>query len=77
QDDKNKAIQMINKALADKINDNEATNATDQDKIDAKNKAEALANQTINNINKSTTNQAVYNVENKGSQAIAQIHANE
>ncbi|RAC82076.1 fibronectin-binding protein, partial [Burkholderia multivorans] len=55
----------------------EATNATDQDKIDAKNKAEALANQTINNINKATTNQAVDNVENNGSQAIAQIHANE
>ncbi|CQA11974.1 ECM-binding protein homolog [Mycobacteroides abscessus] len=77
QDAKNKAIQMINKALADKINDIEATNATDQDKIDAKNKAEALANQTINNINKATTNQAVDNVENNGSQAIAQIHANE
>ena len=68
---------MINKALADKINDIEATNATDQNKIDAKNKAEALANQTINNINKATTNQAVDNVENNGSQAIAQIHANE
>lgn len=36
-----------------------------------------MANQTINNINKATTNQAVDNVENIGSQAIDQIHANE
>lgn len=77
QDAKNKAIQSINKALADKLNDIDNANATEQDKIDAKNKAEALANQTINNINKATTNQAVDNVENIGSQAIDQIHANE
>ncbi|WP_431523207.1 DUF1542 domain-containing protein [Staphylococcus warneri] len=77
QDAKNKAIQSINKALADKLNDIDNANATEQDKIDAKNKAEAMANQTINNINKATTNQAVDNVENIGSQAIDQIHANE
>lgn len=77
QDAKNKAIQSINKALADKLNDIDNANATELDKIDAKNKAEAMANQTINNINKATTNQAVDNVENIGSQAIDQIHANE
>ena len=77
QDAKNKAIQAINKTLADKINNIDDANATEQDKIDAKNKAEAIANQTINDINKTTTNQAVDNVENNGSQAIDQIHANE
>jgi hypothetical protein len=33
QDAKNKAIQSINKALADKLNDIDNANATEQDKI--------------------------------------------
>ncbi len=59
QDAKDKAIQSINQALANKLKEIEASNATDQDKLIAKNKAEELANSIINNINKATSNQAV------------------
>ncbi|MDA5420733.1 DUF1542 domain-containing protein, partial [Staphylococcus aureus] len=63
QDAKDKAIQSINQALANKLKEIEASNATDQDKLIAKNKAEELANSIINNINKATSNQAVSQVQ--------------
>ncbi|HDD6776176.1 TPA: hyperosmolarity resistance protein Ebh, partial [Staphylococcus aureus] len=77
QDAKDKAIQSINQALANKLKEIEASNATDQDKLIAKNKAEELANNIINNINKATSNQAVTQVQTAGNQAIEQVHANE
>ncbi|AGU55141.1 large surface anchored protein-like protein [Staphylococcus aureus subsp. aureus 6850] len=77
QDAKDKAIQSINQALANKLKEIEASNATDQDKLIAKNKAEELANNIINNINKATSNQAVTQVQIAGNQAIEQVHANE
>ncbi|CAC6733269.1 cell wall associated fibronectin-binding protein [Staphylococcus aureus] len=77
QDAKDKAIQSINQALANKLKEIEASNATDQDKLIAKNKAEELANSIINNINKATSNQAVSQVQTAGNHAIEQVHANE
>ncbi len=77
QDAKDKAIQSINQALANKLKEIEASNATDQDKLIAKNKAEELANSIINNINKATSNQDVSQVQTAGNQAIEQVHANE
>ncbi|HDE0377576.1 TPA: GA module-containing protein, partial [Staphylococcus aureus] len=77
QDAKDKAIQSINQALANKLKEIEASNATDQDKLIAKNKAEELANNIINNINKATSNQDVSQVQTAGNQAIEQVHANE
>ena len=77
QDAKDKAIQSINQALANKLKEIEASNATDQDKLIAKNKAEELANSTINNINKATSNQDVSQVQTAGNHAIEQVHANE
>ncbi len=77
QDAKDKAIQSINQALANKLKEIEASNATDQDKHIAKNKAEELANSIINNINKATSNQAVSQVQTAGKHAIEQVHANE
>ncbi len=77
QDAKDKAIQSINQALANKLKEIEASNATDQDKLIAKNKAEELANSIINNINKATSNQAVSQVQTTGNHAIEQVHANE
>ena len=77
QDAKDKAIQSINQALANKLKEIEASNATDQDKHIAKNKAEELANSIINNINKATSNQAVSQVQTAGKHAIEQGHANE
>ncbi len=78
QDAKDKAIQSINQALANKLKEIEASNATDQDKLIAKNKAEELANSIINNINKATSNQAVYlKLQTAGNHAIEQVHANE
>ncbi len=74
---KDKAIQSINQALANKLKEIEASNATDQDKLIAKNKAEELANSIINNINKATSNQDVSQVQTAGNQAIEQVHANE
>lgn len=52
----------------------EASNATDQDKLIAKNKAEEVANSIINNINKATSNQAVSQVQTAGNHAIEQVH---
>ncbi len=77
QDAKEKAIQSINQALANKLKEIEASNATDQDKLIAKNKAEELANSIINNINKATSNQDVSQVQTAGNHAIEQVHANE
>ncbi|HAR7400033.1 TPA: DUF1542 domain-containing protein, partial [Staphylococcus aureus] len=77
QDAKDKAIQSINQALANKLKEIEASNATDQDKLIAKNKAEELANSIINNINKATSNQDVSQVQTAGNHAIEQVHANE
>lgn len=77
QEAKDKAIQNVNKVLADKLKEIEASNATDQDKLIAKNKAEELANSIINNINKATSNQDVSRVQTAGNQAIEQVHANE
>lgn len=77
QEAKDKAIQNVNKVLADKLKEIEASNATDQDKLIAKNKAEALANSIINNINKATSNQDVSQVQTAGNHAIEQVHANE
>lgn len=77
QEAKDKAIQNVNKVLADKLKEIEASNATDQDKLIAKNKAEALANSIINNINKATSNQDVSEVQTAGNHAIEQVHANE
>ncbi|EHT67880.1 extracellular matrix-binding protein ebhA [Staphylococcus aureus subsp. aureus CIG290] len=77
QEAKDKAIQNVNKVLADKLKEIEASNATDQDKLIAKNKAEELANSIINNINKATSNQDVSQVQTAGNQAIEQVHANE
>ncbi len=77
QDAKDKAIQSINQALANKFKEIEASNATDQDKLIAKNKAEELANSIINNINKATSNQDVSQIQTAGNQAIEQVHANE
>ncbi|HDA7854211.1 TPA: GA module-containing protein, partial [Staphylococcus aureus] len=77
QEVKDKAIQNVNKVLADKLKEIEASNATDQDKLIAKNKAEELANSIINNINKATSNQDVSRVQTAGNQAIEQVHANE
>ncbi|SCS34254.1 cell wall associated fibronectin-binding protein [Staphylococcus aureus] len=77
QDAKDKAIQSINQALANKLKEIEASNATDQDKLIAKNKAEELANSIINKINKATSNQDVSQVQTAGNQAIEQVHANE
>ncbi|SCT26476.1 cell wall associated fibronectin-binding protein [Staphylococcus aureus] len=77
QDAKDKAIQSINQALANKLKEIEASNATDQGKLIAKNKAEELANNIINNINKATSNQDVSQVQTAGNQAIEQVHANE
>ncbi|MBR9233399.1 hyperosmolarity resistance protein Ebh, partial [Staphylococcus aureus] len=77
QDAKDKAIQSINQALANKLKEIEASNATDQDKLIAKNKAEELANSIINTINKATSNQAVSQVQTAGNHAIEQVHANE
>ncbi|HAR3452462.1 TPA: DUF1542 domain-containing protein, partial [Staphylococcus aureus] len=77
QDAKDKAIQSINQALANKLKEIEASNATDQDKLIAKNKAEELANSIINNINKATSNQAESQVQTAGNHAIEQVHANE
>ncbi len=77
QEAKDKAIQNVNKVLADKLKEIEASNATDQDKLIAKNKAEELANSIINNINKATSNQDVSQVQTAGNHAIEQVHANE
>lgn len=77
QDAKDKAIQSINQALTYKLKEIEASNATEQDKLIAKNKAEELANSIINNINKATSNQGVSQVQTAGKQAIEQVHANE
>ncbi len=77
QDAKDKAIQSINQALTNKLKEIEASNATEQDKLIAKNKAEELANSIINNINKATSNQDVSQVQTAGKQAIEQVHANE
>ncbi|HEH8153133.1 TPA: GA module-containing protein, partial [Staphylococcus aureus] len=77
QEAKDKAIQNVNKVLADKLKEIEASNATDQDKLIAKNKAEELANSIINNINKATNNQDVSQVQTVGNHAIEQVHANE
>ncbi|HCG2574409.1 TPA: GA module-containing protein, partial [Staphylococcus aureus] len=77
QEAKDKAIQNVNKVLADKLKEIEASNATDQDKLIAKNKAEALANSIIKNINKATSNQDVSQVQTAGNHAIEQVHANE
>ncbi|HDP6145527.1 TPA: GA module-containing protein, partial [Staphylococcus aureus] len=77
QDAKDKAIQSINQVLANKLKGIEASNATEQDKLIAKNKAEELANSIINNINKATSNQDVSQVQTAGNQAIEQVHANE
>ena len=77
QEAKDKAIQNVNKVLADKLKEIEASNATDQDKLITKNKAEELANSIINNINKATSNQDVSQVQTAGNQAIEQVHANE
>ncbi len=77
QDAKDKAIQSINQALANKLKEIEASNATEQDKLIAKNKAEELANNIIANINKATSNQAVTQIQTAGNQAIEQMHANE
>ncbi len=77
QDAKDKAIQSINQVLANKLKEIEASNATEQDKLIAKNKAEELANSIINNINKATSNQDVSQVQTAGNQAIEQVHANE
>ncbi|MGZ1885642.1 DUF1542 domain-containing protein, partial [Staphylococcus argenteus] len=77
QEAKEKAIQAVNQALADKLKEIEASNATDQDKLVAKNEAEALANEIINNINKATNNQAVTQVQTNGNHDIEQVHANE
>ncbi|HDB7236784.1 TPA: GA module-containing protein, partial [Staphylococcus aureus] len=77
QDAKDKAIQSINQALANKLKEIEASNATDQDKLIAKNKSEELANSIINNINKATSNQDVSQVQTAGNHAIEQVHANE
>lgn len=77
QEAKDKAIQNVNKVLADKLKEIEASNATDQDKLIAKNKAESLANSIINNINKATSNQDVSQVQTAGNHAIEQVHANE
>ncbi|HDH2402011.1 TPA: GA module-containing protein, partial [Staphylococcus aureus] len=77
QDAKDKAIQSINQALANKLKEIEASNATDQDKLIAKNKAEELANSIINNINKATSNQDVSQVQTAGNHAIEQVYANE
>ncbi|HFO0366683.1 TPA: DUF1542 domain-containing protein, partial [Staphylococcus aureus] len=77
QDAKDKAIQSINQALANKLKEIEASNATDQDNLIAKNKAEELANSIINNINKATSNQDVSQVQTAGNHAIEQVHANE
>ncbi|EOD3851871.1 DUF1542 domain-containing protein, partial [Staphylococcus aureus] len=77
QDAKDKAIQSINQALANKLKEIEASNATDQDKLIAKNKAEELANSIINNLNKATSNQDVSQVQTAGNHAIEQVHANE
>ncbi|GJF43965.1 hypothetical protein SA19061_10550 [Staphylococcus argenteus] len=77
QEAKDKAIQAVNQALADKLKEIEASNATDQDKLVAKNEAEALANEIINNINKATNNQAVTQVQTNGNHDIEQVHANE
>ncbi|HDE7084600.1 TPA: GA module-containing protein, partial [Staphylococcus aureus] len=77
QDAKDKVIQSINQALANKLKEIEASNATDQDKLIAKNKAEELANSIINNINKATSNQDVSQVQTAGNHAIEQVHANE
>ncbi|CAC7029452.1 cell wall associated fibronectin-binding protein [Staphylococcus aureus] len=77
QEAKDKSIQNVNKVLADKLKEIEASNATDQDKLIAKNKAEALANSIINNINKATSNQDVSQVQTAGNHAIEQVHANE
>lgn len=77
QEAKEKAIQAGNQALADKLKEIEASNATDQDKLIAKNKAEELANNIINNINKALSNQTVTEVQTAGNQAIIQVHANE
>lgn len=77
QEAKDKAIQNVNKVLADKLKEIEASNATDQDKLIAKNKAEALTNSIINNINKATSNQDVSQVQTAGNHAIEQVHANE
>ncbi len=76
QEAKDKAIQNVNKVLADKLKEIEASNATDQDKLIAKNKAEELANSIINNI-KATSNQDVSQVQTAGNHAIEQVHANE
>lgn len=75
QEAKDKAIQNVNKVLADKLKEIEASNATDQDKLIAKNKAEALANSIINNINKATSNQDVSQVQTAGNHAIEQAKA--
>lgn len=75
QDAKDKAIQSINQALTYKLKEIEASNATEQDKLIAKNKAEELANSIINNINKATSNQGVSQVQTAGKQAIEQVHA--
>lgn len=77
QNAKDKAIQSINQTLANKLKEIEASNATNQDKLIAKNKAEELANNIINNINKATSNQAVTQVQTAGNHAIEQVHANE
>ncbi|MEN0427662.1 DUF1542 domain-containing protein, partial [Staphylococcus aureus] len=77
QEAKDKAIQNVNKVLADKLKEIEASNATDQDKLIAKNKAEELAISIINNINKAISNQDVSQVQTAGNQAIEQVHANE
>ncbi|HHW9882976.1 TPA: hyperosmolarity resistance protein Ebh [Staphylococcus aureus] len=77
QDAKDKAIQSINQVLANKLKEIEASNATEQDKLIAKNKAEELANSIINKINKATSNQDVSQVQTAGNQAIEQVHANE
>ncbi|CPM11196.1 extracellular matrix binding protein [Staphylococcus aureus] len=70
QEAKDKAIQNVNKVLADKLKEIEASNATDQDKLIAKNKAEELANSIINNINKATSNQDVSQVQTAGNHAM-------
>ncbi len=77
QEAKNHAIQEVNKALADKLKEINASNATEQDKTDAINKAKELANQIINDINNSTSNDQVNKVQQSGNKAIDEIHANE
>ncbi|WP_422635971.1 DUF1542 domain-containing protein [Staphylococcus pasteuri] len=77
QEAKNDAIQEVNKALADKLKEINASNATEQDKTDAINKAKELANQIINDINNSTSNDQVNKVQQSGNKAIDEIHANE